>query len=251
MSRLLLLSSLIMSVVSTACSESKTPSIESYKTLESSYSNPLVRVVAVGNVPEEHLRTTLQVVTDRGRQLVQNLGSDPLPQSSVYIWEERDDFESAYGEKNNFTRGFVHTDEWAVHVHYTNRSPAKGALHEYAHLVLYSLRPTIASESRWLWETIPIYISNRPPAPKLASLKCISSGSTPSFQNLNEHGSNIYRIGFHIGDFLIGKWGWGGVAKLLRNGGDIEAAFGIDETEFHRVWLEHLNIQRKEFSQDC
>lgn len=230
-----------LAVAQSSCSTPLSIAIDAARTIEPTTVTEHLRFVAVGSIPDARMTEIASFVSKERPVVLKALGVTEMPKVSVVIWQDRNRFESAYGEDASNVRGFIDAENWEVHVFNTKRSPAKGAVHELVHLVSLSVNSTISHNPMWLWETTAIYASNRPPPPDLSTLACVTVEGVPTLKELNEHPTNIYRIGYYLGDFIVSTWGWRGLRTLIENNGGLEASLGISEDEFQKMWLAHLD----------
>ena len=204
-----------------------------------------LRFNAVGAVTPQTMVEIETTMVEHSPEILEHLGVQAMPPVSVFVWQIRKDFESRYGSNTSYVRGFIDPDKFEVHVLNTSQSPAMGTIHEYVHLVLLRVNATISHNPKWLWETVAIYESNRPPPPEVQELACLTASGVPHLSDLNIHSTNIYRVGYYLGDFVVSKWGWPGMRRLIQANGDTEMGLEVSEKEFEAMWLQHMNSQYK------
>ena len=210
----------------------------------------------VGDVPNETMVSVKNVLNTHTSQVLEKYKIDNMPPVTVKVWQNREDFEAAYGEDAKYVQGYVVHDSWEVR--FFNGLPGLGfgVLHEYTHLVTLALNPTFNNDPRWLWEATAIYESKRPPVPEISDLKCITHNSVPTLSSLNEHPFNIYKVGFFLVEFIETTWGRDTLLALVKFNGDTQEALGISENDFEQRWLEflrknyHLN-STDQYQLDC
>ena len=211
---------------------------------------------AVGDVPNETMDSVRNTLNEYTSQVLDKYQVDDMPPVTVKIWQDRKDFEAAYGEDAKYVQGYVVQDSWEVR--FFNGLPGLGfgVLHEFTHLVTLALNPTFNNNPRWLWEATAIYESKRPPVPEISDIKCITNNSVPTLSNLNAHPLNIYRVGFFLADFIEATWGQGALIALVKFNGDTHKALGISENDFEQQWLMflktkyHLN-SKDQYQSEC
>jgi hypothetical protein len=236
----LLLFATMLCTIQISCTTVPAIPIDTNPTIEPANHERHLRIVAIGDVPEPRMADISTTLTRHRPLLLNWLELEALPEVSVVVWQNRDEFEAAYGDNASNVRGFIDATAWEVHIFNTRRSPAYSALHEMVHLASLALNPNISHNPRWLWETTAIYASRRPPPPKLASVTCITADAVPSFTALDNHPSNIYRVGYYLGEFIVSNWGWRGMRALIENNGRIRAGLGVSIEEFKQQWLAHM-----------
>ena len=134
--------------------------------------------------------------------------------------------------------------------YHTRGSMLKAAVHEFAHCVHYNFIERLEDEEQtkignekeapWLFEALACYEANQFYNP--AKFEYLTNGDYPSIQELNEVEQNgkIYDIGFVLIQFIQVIWGKEGVLNLVRQNGNIAAAFAINETEFEKQFFAYL-----------
>jgi hypothetical protein len=64
-------------------------------------------------------------------------------------------------------------------------------------------------------------------------------GTPPTLQQLDAdvgQSRQVYEVGFLIGEFVVTRWGHGGLRRLIRAHGDTHAALGLATAEFEAAW---------------
>ncbi len=163
-----------------------------------------------------------------------------MPRVKVILWMDGNEFAEEFGGNAINVRGFINSDKWEVHLFDTGSPLGFSALHEYVHLISLAVNPRRNEIPLWLWESIAIYESGRPPPPDPVTLSCITQNNIPTLSELNEHPSNIYRIGFLLAEFIESEWTYDAFRLLLLNRGEIPTTFNISESEFRDRWLNYV-----------
>jgi len=197
-------------------------------------------VVSRGQVPESETAEVRGSIEEAIPRVLADLGVTELPPITVYVWGDADGFAQEYGEDATGVRGFISSENWEVHALYSGQPVWRSVLHEYTHLVSLARNPQILGNARWLWETVAIFESNRPPRPDESTLACISRTHVPSLDELSEHPSNIYRVGHLLGEFIVQTWSREALGTLIATTGDTFASFGISPHQFEQMWLAYL-----------
>jgi len=50
----------------------------------------------------------------------------------------------------------------------------------------------------------------------------------------------IYPLGYTIGEFIVGEWGYEGLRTLVENHGDVSKSLNITQAEFDRQWQQFV-----------
>ena len=109
-------------------------------------------------------------------------------------------------------------------------------VHEFAHCVTLRVKPGIANNPRWLWESVAIYESGQ--SVDLRGLDYMRSLSPPAFETLNSlENTRVYDVGYSIAEFIVTRWGSGALADLVGANGDTTAVLGITPGDFQRDWF--------------
>ena len=199
-----------------------------------------IRYLAVGDIAKETMDHIKSTMDEHGPELLLKYGIEHMPNVTVKIWQDRDEFEASYGENASHVQGYVVQDNWEIR--FFNGRPNLGfsVLHEYLHLISLKINPTFNNNPRWLWESIAIYESGRPPIPEINSLNCFSAQSQPTISTLEEHPFNIYKVGSYITEFIVDQWGQEGLIELIKSNGNMESTLGLKDDEFMDTWIEYL-----------
>lgn len=200
-----------------------------------------ISYAAAGGVPVETMDSVKNILNKYTPQVLDKYKVDNMPPVTVKIWQNRTDFEAAYGEDAEYVQGYVVQDLWEVRFFNGLPDLGFGVLHEFTHLVTLAVNPTFNNNPRWLWEATAIYESKRPPVPEISDLKCITNSSAPTLSSLSEHPFNIYRVGFFLVDFIETTWGQDTLTVLVKFNGDTQRVLGISEHDFEQRWLIFLN----------
>ena len=111
----------------------------------------------------------------------------------------------------------------------------RAIVHEFAHCVSLQVNSTIANSPRWLWETVAIFEAGDFVNPR--SVTWLSNGPPPTMARLNGFdNTDIYSVGFVLGEFIVSRWGRDGLIGLIRANGNTAAVTGLTESEFLQAW---------------
>lgn len=197
-------------------------------------------IVTHGRIPESQIENISEVLAQRVPEIMDKLGQRSMPKVSVVVWQDREDFAEEFGEDATNVRGFINSDNWEVHLIDLRAPLGFGALHEYVHLISLAVYDGNGQLPIWLWESLAIYESRRPPPPDPESLSCIGRNYVPTLNELSSHPSNIYRIGYLLAEFIVSQWSYDTFRLLLRNGGDVLESLDVSEARFEQLWLSYI-----------
>lgn len=198
------------------------------------------RIVLQDAVSEVQSENISEVLSESVPSVMARLRVQDMPIVKVFVWEDRDDFAYEFGEDARNVRGFIDSNEWEVHLINLGAPLGYSALHEYVHLISLAVNENRGQIPLWLWESIAIYESRRPPPPRPEDLTCIGQNRVPTLQELNSHPSNIYRIGYLLAEFIDAQWNYDAFRLLLLSNGDVPSTFGITEADFEELWLNYI-----------
>jgi hypothetical protein len=116
-------------------------------------------------------------------------------------------------------------------------------VHEFAHNVTLHLAPGVANDPVWLWEATAVYEAGQFVAP--SSLPALVAGDFPALAELDRGagGVSIYDVGFTIGEYIVERWGFDGLRRLLVARGDTLAALGVPFDQFERGWRDFVTAR--------
>jgi hypothetical protein len=172
-----------------------------------------------------------------------------MPSVSVFLHPDFASLQEAVravvGALPAFATGLV-TGPTAIHVLSPNLSNTwtytdgvTAIVHEFAHCVSWQINPSIPNNPRWLWETAAIYEARQFVHPR--AVPWLSSGQPPSLSRLNGFdNTDIYAVGFLIGEFIVSRWGQAGLGALIRNNGNTVPITGLSEAAFLAAWYDHV-----------
>jgi hypothetical protein len=109
-------------------------------------------------------------------------------------------------------------------------------VHEFAHCASLHINSGIANNPRWLWESVAVYESGQLVPP--ASLAYLQSGTPPTLATMNSMANTqVYEVGYTIGEFIVSRWGQAGLADLVRSNGNLGLTLSITATAFEADWF--------------
>jgi hypothetical protein len=196
--------------------------------------------------------------------LLTSLGSPAMPTTTVRIQSEAE-FRAQWGRMIDSSgigfqpQGLTGPDgtiyisgPWADQ--HTGHPLSVVALHELAHAATWRAalehvaatgrdtaayiagRDRLGRSVRWLSETIALYEAGQ--STDLNRFGYLWRARYPSIAQLNDPAnSQIYDIGYRLGDFIEWKWGPGALLKIVYADGDVQRALGVTEAELMRQWF--------------
>ncbi|MEJ7644850.1 MAG: hypothetical protein WKF87_09660 [Chryseolinea sp.] len=188
-----------------------------------------------GLTPDQVLPIII-AVEENYSPIVGHFGTSELPKIKIAIWSDRAEFDRAMNNKYPFATGYLNGRE-ELRLFYVEKEVPRTAVHEFVHAVTMFVSNDFANNPRWLWEAIAQYESGSFVNPN--TLPYMVAGNYPTMNELsNEQGSQqrIYPLGYTIGEFIVGKWGYEGLRTLVENHGDMSKSLEITEAEFDQQW---------------
>lgn len=148
---------------------------------------------------------------------------------------------AAAGTLPSFATGLI-TNATTIHVispnvaaTWTYAAGVRAITHEFVHCVSLHINPALANNPRWLWETVALFENNELVNPR--AVPALADGQPPALTRLNGFdNTDVYQMGFTIGEYIVSRWGRDGLIALIRNGGDIAGGTGLSPTAFMSEW---------------
>lgn len=210
--------------------------------------------VTVGAVPDHQMAEIAQTLADYRAPVLEHLSVEKMHKVTVKVWGDRSAFERAFVAHENgnpkLVGGYIDAISWEVRIFAFDRPLGLTAVHEFTHLVSIARNATIDNNPRWLWESVAIYESGRPPVPPAKNLTCFSEAGGPTLESLNEHPLNIYRVGYYLLDFVVHDWGRAGVVRLIETNGNLKDSLGVTQAIFEKRWLDYMREHSVPISSD-
>jgi hypothetical protein len=114
-------------------------------------------------------------------------------------------------------------------------------VHEFAHAVSLNMNTRFANNPRWFWETVALYENGEFVNPR--SIESVSRGNFPTLQQLNADvnaDTQIYQLGFLLGDFIVTNWGRPAFLRLIQTNADLASVLGVSAAEFESAWQSYV-----------
>jgi hypothetical protein len=199
---------------------------------------PHFQMFAGTTTPDATLRAAGDRLEGEYARILNDLGVSSHPTVTVRIWQ---DATSYYDE---LTRFFGTRSRAAGYITGPTelRLLAGGNLntdvvHEFTHAVSLNMNPRFGNNPRWLWETVALYESGEFVHPNL--IESVSRGNFPTLQQLNADvntDSQIYQLGYLLGDFIVSRYGRDALIKLIQTNADLQGVLGVSTAAFEAAW---------------
>jgi len=181
-------------------------------------------------------------------RIISDLRVDSLATTSVWVWQDSDSFYADmatrgpvyYGAGGYVVNG--HTVSLLVVPAASAAEFAREAVHEFAHIVSMAVNASIPNNPRWLWETVAQYESGSFVAP--TTLEYMRAGRYPSIADLDaawNTSSQVYQVGYVLGEYIVARWGQDGLVRLILLNGDVPGALGVATAELESGWRAFLH----------
>lgn len=195
-----------------------------------------------GTTPEATLRAAGDRLEAEYPRVLQDLGLPSIPPITVRIWRD----EATYF--NELTRyfgvrysaaGYI-TGPTELRVLATAALSTK-VVHEFVHAASMAVNARIANNPRWFWETVALYENGEFVDPR--TLDYAVRGALPTLQQLNvdpNGGTQIYQLGYVIGEFVVTRWGRPAFLRLIETNADLSGVLGLSAAEFEAAWQSYV-----------
>jgi hypothetical protein len=244
MTRRLVLIAVMMVAPACGGDTATNPTSAAPESLELRVQTPHFRVMA-GTAP----MSTVQAAADRLEaeypRVLSDLGVTSVPVVTVRIWSD----DTTYF--NELTRFFGVRYTAAGYI--TGPSEVRvlarptlnvDVVHEFIHTVSLAVNPQFGNNPRWFWETVALFENGEIVNPR--TLDYIVRGSFPTLQQLNvdvNSGTQIYQLGFVLGEFIVNRYGRASFLRLIQTSGDLQAVLGVTASEFEAAWQSYVRQQ--------
>jgi hypothetical protein len=134
--------------------------------------------------------------------------------------------------------------------YHTQQSLLKAAVHEFVHCVHYRFMTNLSEsdptrfettdDAAWLFEGMASYVAQQSYSPQ--KFEYLRKGQYPTLKDLNDVDDNgkIYDIGFLLIEFIETTWEEEGLLNVLAQNGNLQAALGLDDREFEKMFYRYL-----------
>lgn len=209
--------------------------------LESRFQTDHFRIVA-GTTPETSLRAAASRLEAEYARILSELSVTSMPVVTVRIWQD----ETTYF--NELTRYFGVRYGAAGYITgptelrlLNNANLNVNVVHEFVHAASMVVNPQIANNPRWFWETVALYENGELVDPRRVDF--LVRGAFPTLQQMNvdpNGGTQIYQVGYVLGEFIVGTWGRPAFLRLIQTNADLPAVLGVSTAEFESAWQSYV-----------
>ena len=184
-------------------------------------------------------------------RIVGDLQPPQMSRVTVFLYPDRASMQDAVrgvvGTLPAFATGLV-TGAASIHVLSPNLASAwpyadgvRAIVHEFAHCVSLQVNSTIANSPRWLWETVAIFEAGDFVNPR--SVAWLANGPPPMARLNSFDNTDIYSVGYVLGEFIVSRWGRDALVMLIRTNGNTAAVTGMNEPEFLQSWYDFVRAR--------
>ena len=209
------------------------------------------------NVDSDDIMVLSKALEDNYSRIGNNLKTAPADNIEINIYAHRWRYIAAtrnWGGSGNI--------EGISKIHFLTQAwgepdAKKVAVHEFAHTVTLKLlienepQPLDSKEFDrkfstfpvWLWEGISVYEAKQFVDPK--TLIYLKNGHFPDIEELNSRlkGGKIYSCGYTIIEYILFKYGQEKLIRLIKNYGDLNSTFEVNEDNFCKGWYEFVKAK--------
>jgi len=198
--------------------------------------------VFAGTAADAAVRAAADRLEAEYPRILQELGLTTVPDLTVRIWHD----EATYF--NELTRYFGVRYQAAGYI--TGPTELRlldtpqlsvNVVHEFVHAASMSVNARFPNNPRWFWESVALYENGERVDPR--SLDYIVRGNFPTLQQLNvdpNGGTQIYQLGYVIGEFIVSRWGREAFLRLIETNADLQGVLGISVSDFEAAWQSYV-----------
>ena len=211
------------------------------ETLEPRVTTEHFRLLA-GTTAESAVRAAVDRLETEYPRILRELNLTALPVITVRVWHD----ETTYF--NELTRyfgvrygaaGYI-TGPTELRLLDGPRLPVN-AVHEFIHAASMAINVRIPNNPRWFWETVALYENGELVDPR--TLDYVVRGAFPTLQQLNvdpNGGTQIYQLGYVIGEFIVSRWGRDAFLRLIETNADLQGVLGVSAADFEAAWQSYV-----------
>lgn len=211
------------------------------ETLELRWQSEHFRIFA-GATPDGIVRATADRLESEFARILTAFELSTVPGVTVRIWQDEATYSAElvryFGVRYQAT-GYI-TGPAELRLLATPQL-GQNAVHEFVHAASLAVNPSLANNPRWLWETVAVYVSGERVDPR--SLDYLRRGAFPTLQQLNAEpnaATQIYEVGFLLGEFVVARWGPAALVSLIRANGDVSGVLGLSVSAFEAAWRHYV-----------
>jgi hypothetical protein len=191
------------------------------------------------------IATTALTVEAEFARITADLQVSAMPQVAVYLHPDLPSMQAAVrpfvGSLPAGATGLV-TAVDRIHVlsptlarEWSYEDGRRAIVHEFAHCVTWRVNPTIGNNPRWLWESVAVYEAMQFVHPR--RVHAFTAAQPPTLARLNAFdNTDVYDVGYVIGEFIVSRWGRDGLVSLIRSNGNLAQTTGLTEAGFVAQW---------------
>ena len=185
-------------------------------------------------------------------QLISDFGLEQLPQTTIRIYPDKETYNNAVLSPNAplWQMGRVWDANEIRVLSPVTAQKLTGetlqineiVLHEFIHSIHLNLVKDGTKVPGWFWEGLAIYKGCCKWIGNPLELDYMKKGKYPSLKKIsNDQKVGLkYDLGYFLIDFIVERWGWESVLKLIDLNGAIEAALGVSEKAFENAFYRDL-----------
>ena len=234
-------------VATLACGETGTtgPSaVNPTETLELRWQSEHFRIFA-GAAPEAVVRATADRLESEFARILGAFELSSVPGVTVRIWQDEATYAAElvryFGVRYQATGYITGPSELRL---LATAQLGQNAVHEFVHAASLAVNPSFANNPRWLWETVALYENGEWNDPR--RLDYLRRSAFPTLQQLNADpnaATQIYDVGFLLGEFVVARWGHAALVSLIRANGDVGGVLGVSVSDFEAAWREYVGTR--------
>ena len=171
-------------------------------------------------------------------RILSDLGVSSHPMVTVRVWQDAtayyDELTRFFGTRLQATGYITGPTELRL---LAGGNINTNVVHEFTHAVSLNMNARFGNNPRWFWETVALYENGEFVHPN--SIESVSRGNFPTLQQLNADvntDTQIYQLGYLLGDFIVSRYGRGAFIKLIQTNADLQGVLGVSSTEFEAAW---------------
>jgi len=195
-----------------------------------------------GTTPAATLRAAADRLEAEYPRILSDLGVATHPTVTVRIWQDATSYYSEltryFGIRYQATGYITGPSELRL---LAGGNGTTNAVHEFAHAVSLDVNPRFGNNPRWFWETVALYENGEFVHPR--SIESMARGNFPTLQQLNADpngDSQIYQLGFVLGEFIVSRYGRPSFLRLIETGADLQSVLGVSNAEFEAAWQSYV-----------
>jgi len=229
----------VAALISAGCggSDTSTGPTATAETLEVRVQTDHFRVLA-GTTPDASVRAAADRLEAEYPRILRALNLSSLPVITVRIWQDETTYFTELTRYFGVRYGAVGyiTGPAELRALATAGLPTT-VVHEFIHAASMAVNARIPNNPRWFWETVALYENGEFVDPR--GIDYVVRGAFPTLQQLNvdpNGGSQIYQLGYVIGEFIISRWGRAAFLRLIETNADLPGVLGVTTAEFEGAW---------------